>query len=348
MQNNVEHVEDKPSESEGLIKTPRQLIVTILLAFAIPIIGILLLVKLVSVTSPMGAGTRAQSTDSIAERLQPVASFRLVEAATEEAGGEARTGQQVYELTCATCHAAGVADAPVFGNEAAWAPLIESGFDEMVRIAIEGVGAMPPRGGNPSLTDLEIGRAVAYMANNAGGSFDEPAENGATADASADETTAEAPAAQEQPQETATTEDSTPESAEAPATADDAAEVADASATDAEAATDTDAADTTEATDDAQEAAADTAAPDPAEVQQILTRNACLACHATENKMIGPAYRDVAEKYAGDASAAETIAQHVKAGSSGIWGPIPMPPNPGISDEDLNKVVTWILAGAPN
>ena len=90
------------------------------------------------------------------------------------------------------------------------------------------------------------------------------------------------------------------------------------------------------------------ATPDPAEVNQILTKNACLACHSVENKMIGPAYREVAEKYADDENAAETIAQHVRQGSSGIWGPIPMPPNPGISDDDLAKVVEWVLAGAPD
>src|SRR5690554_6290243 len=113
MQKNVEHVEDNPTESEGLIKTPRQLIVTIILAFLIPIIGIILLVKLVAVTSPMGAGSRAQSVDSIAERIQPVANFTLVSAASE-GGDESRTGEQVYELTCAACHAAGVAGAPTF------------------------------------------------------------------------------------------------------------------------------------------------------------------------------------------------------------------------------------------
>src|SRR5690625_2481227 len=89
------------------------------------------------------------------------------------------------------------------------------------------------------------------------------------------------------------------------------------------------------------------ATPDPAEVQQILTKNACLACHAVDKKMIGPAYRDVAEKYAGEDGAAETIATHIREGSSGIWGPVPMPPNPGISDDDLAKVVEWVLAGAP-
>lgn len=89
------------------------------------------------------------------------------------------------------------------------------------------------------------------------------------------------------------------------------------------------------------------AAPDPAEVQQILTKNACLACHAVENKLVGPAYREVAEKYADDEAAAETIAAHIRDGSSGVWGPVPMPPNPGISDDELATVVEWIMAGAP-
>lgn len=356
MQNQVEHVEDTPDESQGLIRTPRQLIITIILAFLIPIIGIILLVKLVAVTSPMGAGSQAQSTESIAERIQPVAQFRLVDAAAADASEESRTGQQVYELTCATCHAAGVAGAPALGDEAAWAPLIESGFDEMVRIAIEGVGAMPPRGGNPSLSDLEIARAVAYMANNSGGTFDEPTEGGAAADtASADDTAAQetAPAdgaAQAAAPEAADQASQAGAQAEAP---DDAQQPdATAQATDADTATDTDTASeqTADPSGDAagatQQAAAG-AASDPAEIQQILTKNACLACHAIENKMIGPAYRDVAAKHADDANAAETIATHIREGSSGVWGPIPMPPNPGISDEEITKVVDWILAGAP-
>ena len=316
MQNKVEHVEDN-GESQGLIKTPRQLIITIFLAFLIPVIGIILLVKLVTVTSPMGAGSQAQSAESIAQRIQPVAQFRLVDAAAD-ASDESRTGEQVYDLTCATCHAAGVAGAPMLGDNAAWAPLIETGFDEMVRIAIEGVGAMPPRGGNPSLSDIEVARAVAHMANNSGGSFEEP-----TDDASGD-------AAESEP---ATDTDATA-----------AAEPASDTAADTDAAAET------------QQAATDTAggtqqaatAPDPAEVQQILTKNACLACHAVDSKLVGPSYRDVAEKYADDTNAAETIAQHIKQGSSGIWGPIPMPPNPGVSDDDLTKVVNWVLAGAPD
>lgn len=89
------------------------------------------------------------------------------------------------------------------------------------------------------------------------------------------------------------------------------------------------------------------AAPDYAEVQEILTKNACLACHAVDKKMIGPAYREVAKQHEGEADAAEVIATHIREGSTGIYGPIPMPPNPGITDDDLAKVVEWVLAGAP-
>ncbi len=89
------------------------------------------------------------------------------------------------------------------------------------------------------------------------------------------------------------------------------------------------------------------AEPDPAEVQQILTSNACLACHAVDKKMVGPSYRDVADKYENEDNAAETLSKHIREGSSGIWGAVPMPPNAGISDDDLAKVVEWVLAGAP-
>ncbi|HLR78634.1 MAG TPA: c-type cytochrome [Burkholderiaceae bacterium] len=341
MQNKVEHVDETSGEAEGLIKTPRQLVTVIILAFLIPIIGILLLVKLVAVTSPMGAGSRAQSSESIAERIQPVAGFKLVAAADEGGEDAARTGEQVYELTCATCHATGVAGAPTMGDNAAWAPLIESGFDEMVRIAIEGKGAMPPRGGNPALSDLEIARAVAFMANNSGGSFDEPSEDGAAASGDAT-AAAEAPAAESAPEQQAAADDAAAESDAAAETA--AADAADATDAQADVAA-ADADQAADATADAAAAASD--APGIDEIQPILAKNACLACHAVENKLVGPSYREVAEKYEGEAGASETIAQHIKGGSSGIWGPIPMPPNPGVTDDELAKIVSWIMAGAP-
>jgi cytochrome c len=70
----------------------------------------------------------------------------------------------------------------------------------------------------------------------------------------------------------------------------------------------------------------------------------CTACHQVDKKTVGPAYKDVAKKYKGQAGAAATLAGKVKKGGSGVWGPIPMPPNPAVPDGDINKLVAWILA----
>jgi cytochrome c len=72
--------------------------------------------------------------------------------------------------------------------------------------------------------------------------------------------------------------------------------------------------------------------------------NGCMACHALDKKLVGPAYKSVANKYKGDATAAEKLAHTVRAGNKGVWGPTPMPPQAKISDADLKKVVAWILA----
>ncbi len=82
-------------------------------------------------------------------------------------------------------------------------------------------------------------------------------------------------------------------------------------------------------------------------VKDILTKNACLACHAVDKKVVGPAYQEVAEKRKGDPANAELLAQHIRQGSKDVYGPMPMPPNPGISDDDIKQVVAWIMAGAP-
>jgi cytochrome c5 len=75
-------------------------------------------------------------------------------------------GKAVYEKNCVTCHATGVAGAPKFGDKAAWKEHIAAGLEHMAEIVIHGVGAMPPRGGNPNLSDAEIHAAVAYIAEN--------------------------------------------------------------------------------------------------------------------------------------------------------------------------------------
>ncbi|MCB5363717.1 cytochrome c5 family protein [Pusillimonas sp. CC-YST705] len=183
MNQTADNAEKHNEAHEGPIKTPKQLVVTIILAFIVPIIIILLLINLVVSGSFQGAGSQALTPEAIASRIKPVAGFALVDA---NAPKVFKTGQQVYESTCTACHAAGVAGAPKTGDTAAWAPLIDSGMQALMKVALEGKGAMPPKGGNPTLSDFEIERAVVYMANQAGGSFPEPAEPAAEGDAAAD------------------------------------------------------------------------------------------------------------------------------------------------------------------
>ena len=70
----------------------------------------------------------------------------------------------------------------------------------------------------------------------------------------------------------------------------------------------------------------------------------CMACHAVANKLVGPAYKDVAKKYAGDASAADKLATKIIKGGSGVWGAVPMPANPQVSEAEAKKLVAWVLS----
>lgn len=79
---------------------------------------------------------------------------------------------------------------------------------------------------------------------------------------------------------------------------------------------------------------------------ELAKKYNCTACHAPDKKMIGPAYKDVAAKYKGDATAPAKLAEKVKNGGTGVWGPIPMPPNANVPDADIKALVDWVLAGA--
>ena len=82
----------------------------------------------------------------------------------------------------------------------------------------------------------------------------------------------------------------------------------------------------------------------PALADQALAQSKnCMACHAVDKKLVGPAYKDVAAKYKDDASAVDKLAVKVMKGGSGVWGPVPMPANPQVSEADAKKLVTWIL-----
>jgi len=76
----------------------------------------------------------------------------------------------------------------------------------------------------------------------------------------------------------------------------------------------------------------------------LATSKGCMGCHSVDNKIVGPAYKEVAAKYKGDASALDALVAKVKAGGKGNWGEVPMPPNPAVSDEDLKTLVTWVLS----
>jgi cytochrome c5 len=153
------------------IKTPKQLITVVVLAFVVPVLIIVLLVKYVVGEKSAGAGTEAMTPEAIAERLRPVGSVTLAQATGPRT---LKSGQEVYQLACAACHAAGVAGAPKTGETAAWAPRIKQGYDTLVRHAVEGFKAMPAKGGNPDLDPVEVARAVVHMANASGATFKEP------------------------------------------------------------------------------------------------------------------------------------------------------------------------------
>jgi cytochrome c len=78
--------------------------------------------------------------------------------------------------------------------------------------------------------------------------------------------------------------------------------------------------------------------------QALAQKNACLSCHGVDKKIVGPAFKEVAKKYAGDKGAHDRLAAKVKAGGKGVWGEIPMPPNPAVKTEDVSKIVDWVLS----
>ena len=157
-------------EHISFIKTPQQLVVVVLLAFIVPIVSILLLVRLV--LSQPSADPNALAPEQVAARIQPVG---RVEFGAASAPAGARKGEDIVKQTCSACHQAGVAGAPKIGDKAQWEPRIKQGLNGMVGVALKGKGAMPPKGGDASLTDAELTRAIVFMANQSGGTFKEPA-----------------------------------------------------------------------------------------------------------------------------------------------------------------------------
>ncbi|MBC9073461.1 c-type cytochrome [Thauera sp. CAU 1555] len=85
------------------------------------------------------------------------------------------------------------------------------------------------------------------------------------------------------------------------------------------------------------------AAPAFASAELAKSKN-CLACHATDKKLVGPSYKDVAAKYAGQGDAVAKLATKIQKGGVGVWGQIPMPPNPQVNDADAKALAEWVLS----
>jgi cytochrome c5 len=156
---------------ESPIKTPKQLIIVLVLSFAVPVIVIVLLAQLA--TSGRIYDEDAMSPEAVGKRIKPVAEVNIGTAGP--AGKVLKTGEEVYKSVCTACHATGIAKAPKFGDRRDWRPRLREGQKKLVQVALKGEGAMPPRGGASDLSDIEVERAVVYMANAAGAKFKEPA-----------------------------------------------------------------------------------------------------------------------------------------------------------------------------
>ncbi|MDH0734771.1 c-type cytochrome [Achromobacter spanius] len=323
MSNEQEHIEEHSSP----IKTPKQLVVTIVLSFVIPIAIIILLVNMVVSGNKTGAGSDTLTPEAVTKRIAPVAGFELVDA---NAPRVFKTGEQVFAAVCTACHTAGVAGAPKMGDNAAWAPFIKAGYDTMLNVALHGKGGMPAKGGNPTLSDYEVARAVVYMANKSGASLPEPAapaEEGAKKEADAGAAVA-APAAG---------------AAAAPGAAASGAAASGAAASGA-----APAAAATAAAPAAAAPAAAPAAPAPAAPQQAaavnpagekLYKSVCFACHAT-GVANAPKFGDKA-----------AWAPYIKTGMDAMvkvamQGKPPMPPKGGAanaSEEDIRAAVQYMV-----
>ncbi|MFT3954374.1 MAG: c-type cytochrome [Piscinibacter sp.] len=170
---------DHDGPHEGPIKTPKQLVLAVVFSFVIPIFLIVLLVKYVGAEHRDAAGSDALGAEAVARRIQPIGSIEVKDASDASA---LKTGQQVFAAQCTACHTAGAAGAPKVGDAAAWEPRIKTGFEALLSSALKGKGAMGAQGGG-DFSDLEIGRAVVYMANQGGAKFEEPKAPAAAASA---------------------------------------------------------------------------------------------------------------------------------------------------------------------
>jgi cytochrome c5 len=151
----------------GPVKTPSQMMWLSIFSFVVPVFVIIGLVFYVTSEKKPAAGS-SNMERSVAERLQKVGTVEI-----RDANRPLKSGEAVYKAQCAACHDSGAAGAPKLGDKGAWAGRLKSGLDGLVNSALKGKGAMAGQGGGDH-SDVEIARAVVYLANSGGGKFAEP------------------------------------------------------------------------------------------------------------------------------------------------------------------------------
>ena len=175
-------------EHSSPIKTPKQLIIVVVLAFAIPITLIAMLASLVTGGADLSKDNPALSKEAVTKRIKPVGEVEVdasqpkpaaaaapaavaatpaaippaAAPAAAKAAGDGK-GKSVYDTVCHVCHTPGIAGAPKAGDKAAWAPRLKTGLEALYASSIKGKNAMPPKGGNLSLSDADVKAAVDFM-----------------------------------------------------------------------------------------------------------------------------------------------------------------------------------------
>ena len=151
----------------GPIKNAKQLVWTSIASFVVPVFIIIGLVNYVTSANKEAPGS-TDADKAVAMRIQKVGAVEV-----RDANRPLKAGEEVYTAQCAACHAVGAAGAPKLGDAGAWGLRIKQGLDGLTNSALKGKGAMGAQGGG-DFSDIEISRAVAYMANKGGAKFEEP------------------------------------------------------------------------------------------------------------------------------------------------------------------------------
>ena len=167
------HIREHPSP----IKNWKQLLIVAVLSFAAPVFLIMATVQIITGGLNVDPTSLGMSEEAVAARLKPVGEVHIAgtaaavaapvvanaQPAAAAAPAKPMSGQQVYQQVCTVCHGAGLAGAPKTGDKAAWKPRIAAGIATLYTHALSGIRAMPPKGGNPSLSDAEVKAAVDYL-----------------------------------------------------------------------------------------------------------------------------------------------------------------------------------------